>query len=1089
MAENGSTPARRRLLVGGLAVLLLVAVGVAAVAVLWYTVLDDISVPEIVTIGDDEEDAGDRAERREERGDGDGAGEAEQELVWLLASKGMIRFLNVGESARVEPVGVFSDGTRQKLDPSLVTFTNSDPSIIKVSSDGTVTAVGVGNAEISLKYQGLSNGVLATVYGNRFWFPPFDPTMAGTLPGSDTLVVLNRVMVELKATYTSDDADAIAAEISGQVLHSFSSFPGHLLQFNTEANSLTEVLTALELDARVNEAYPDELVETTSGTGNYNFQGSGTADPAGFAIARRILLESLGLQPVKVAIIDSGILFPIQQQSIEGKVEHIQDTVNYSLNWALDWSVITPFNIEDDLQAIFDALENDDNRILSQQEAINEARLDLIQLQQSIPENWEGALKNNSPVWRSHGTAVSSVFVKQINVDQSTHIDPVIDYEMQVHFAGGSSIVESGRLGKVGLKSRIEAPAVTAALEYIEANKEDIDIVNMSFTLPSLSLTNFDKQWLNRIKAMNDNILFVIAAGNGGKDASDVEPANWSLETNNIITVGATDATGSRRGTWTEGSSNHGNAVLIAAPGVDVTVIDTMSGIANNWAGTSFAAPKVVAAVSMLRAIDPSANPSEIIAHVTNEEIAEIISICTEAVDPCPSGKEEEWKLLRIDRAVSGWLNRLPAIQPLPAEPTPTPTPSPAPMIEFELPQYTLLPDNPQVIFHVRVSNPGSQAQTVYLDSSVYPVVGGNRQDEIKWFDILDMSKPVGSDRSLGSKLLGTAGSRIVLPGRLVKLLPGVNIPAGGSIRVNYIFLRSGDEWGADKLEVDIALFQDEKGDGLLHSKTLEMPGVTPWSGSAATAAPAPTAVAWPTSTSAPALPAATQPSASCPPLAQERTDWDPQYRYRTIEVRGFNKPVYENLELDYMIANPMALRDTFYLETKVLSHPGLFDEFNGDEMSPLDIQSGHAFRIEEIVHIDGEGSQETIGWQRFDYDCQFQMEINIYADPFKDKLLDSLLVTISFDESSDATFTAERQQVGEQLAWMFECFQRLSEQQKAEAVRLLVDFRLFNNSEDAGAAFAYYSSFADAARPLIQQNPNLLPLVQSAISQYCGGS
>ena len=842
------------------------------------------------------------------------------------------------------------------------------------------------------------------------------------------------------------------------------------------------MLTALEFDARVNAAYPDELLETTSGTGNYNFQGSGTADPAGFATAREILLESLGLQPVKVAIIDSGILFPIQQPSIKPKVNH-------DLRWAFDWSVITPFNIEDDLQAIFDAIEDDDNRILSDQDNINEARLDLIQLQQSIPENWEGALKNNSPTWREHGTAVSSVFVNQINVDRETHIDPVIDYELQVHFVGGSSIVESGILERLGFLSNIEIPAVTAALEYIEANKEGIDIVNMSFKLPFFTFANLDKHWLDPIKAMNDDVLFVIAAGNDGEDASDVRPAKWSLETNNIITVGATDETGSRRGTWSGGSSNHGNAVLIATPGVDVTVIDTMSGIANNWAGTSFAAPKVVAAVSMLRAIDPNANPSEIIAHVTNDEIAEIISICTEARNPCPGGKEEEWKLLRIDRAVSGWLNRLPAIQPLPAEPTRTPTPTPTPMIEFESPQYTLLSNNPQVIFHVRVSNPGNKAQTVYLDSSVYPVVGGNRQDEIKWFDIHDMSKPVGSDRSLGSKLLGTAGSRTVLHGGLEKLLPGVNIPAGGSIRVNYIFLRSGDEWGADKLEVDIALFQDEKGDGLLHSKTLEMPGVTPWSGSAATAAPAPTVVAWPTSTSAPALPAATQPSASCPPLAQERTDWDPQYRYRTIEVRGFNKPVYENLELDYMIANPMALRDTFYLDTKVLSHPGLFDEFNGDEMSPLDIQSGHAFRIQEIVHIDGEGSQETIGWQRFDYDCQFQMEINIYADPFKDKLLDSLLVTISFDESSDATFTAERQQVGEQLAWMFECFQRLSEQQKAEAVRLLVDFRLFNNSEDARAAFAYYSSFADAARPLIQQNPNLLPLVQSAISQYCGGS
>ena len=192
---------------------------------------------------------------------------------------------------------------------------------------------------------------------------------------------------------------------------------------------------------------------------------------------------------------------------------------------------------------------------------------------------------------------------------------------------------------------------------------------------------------------------------------------------------------------------------------------------------------------------------------------------------------------------------------------------------------------------------------------------------------------------------------------------------------------------------------------------------------------------------------------------------------------------------MDYIIANPMPFGDTFYLDAKVLSHPKLFNEFNGADMTPLDIQGGYGIEINENVHIDGDGKQETIAWQRFDYNCQFQVAIYIYADQFKDKLLDSLLINISFDESTYATFTGGKQREVQQLLAVFECIHRLSENQKAEIVRVLVDFQLFHSSDDALAALAYFSSFADAARPLIQQNPNLLPLVQFAISEFCGGS
>ena len=155
------------------------------------------------------------------------------------------------------------------------------------------------------------------------------------------------------------------------------------------------------------------------------------------------------------------------------------------------------------------------------------------------------------------------------------------------------------------------------------------------------------------------------------------------------------------------------------------------------------------------------------------------------------------------------------------------------------------------------------------------------------------------------------------------------------------------------------------------------------------------------------ATPAPTLSGAVCAPFAQPRTDWDPAYHLRTIEVRSVNKRGYSNARLEYVVANPGPSHQLFYLDSRVISHPEMFSEFNRYPMSELDIRAGHGTEIGEEVHPDGARNdefQERILWQNFDHKCPLQIEISVYADPNRRNLLESVLVTLDFDQQGDVT-------------------------------------------------------------------------------------
>jgi hypothetical protein len=157
-------------------------------------------------------------------------------------------------------------------------------------------------------------------------------------------------------------------------------------------------------------------------------------------------------------------------------------------------------------------------------------------------------------------------------------------------------------------------------VEYAIKHADEIDVLNISIENPNSPALN------NIINAaIKAGITVVVAAGNYGKDASAITPANNP----NALTVSAiADSDGICGGagpdltlegdnaTLTDDTfaffSNFGPAVKIAAPGVNILSTYNGTGYAVD-SGTSMAAPFVTGAAALYKAQHPYAMPSEVV--------------------------------------------------------------------------------------------------------------------------------------------------------------------------------------------------------------------------------------------------------------------------------------------------------------------------------------------------------------------------------------------------------------------------------------------------------------------------------------------
>ena len=144
-----------------------------------------------------------------------------------------------------------------------------------------------------------------------------------------------------------------------------------------------------------------------------------------------------------------------------------------------------------------------------------------------------------------------------------------------------------------------------------------IDVINMSIGMEPYSVEHENKTLYDILdRAVENNIVVVVAAGNDCSDANLLIPASYP----NAIVVAATN----KNNVADKAYSNYGVNVDVAAPGTDIySTTPTKAGkvdsegnpvyvshIRNN--GTSQATPLVSAAAAFILSIDPTLTPAEV---------------------------------------------------------------------------------------------------------------------------------------------------------------------------------------------------------------------------------------------------------------------------------------------------------------------------------------------------------------------------------------------------------------------------------------------------------------------------------------------
>ncbi|MCB1261151.1 MAG: S8 family serine peptidase [Acidimicrobiales bacterium] len=186
-------------------------------------------------------------------------------------------------------------------------------------------------------------------------------------------------------------------------------------------------------------------------------------------------------------------------------------------------------------------------------------------------------------------------------------------------------------LGKCGGSSADIADAIrwAAGLPVAGAptNANPADVINMSLSGSSATCPTTYQNAIN--DARNAGTVVVVAAGNNNADAGARSPSNCA----GVITVGATAGDA-----WKATYSNYGSTVEISAPGGDsgydgmihsTLNTGTQAPVADSYAdyqGTSMATPHVAGIVSLMRSVNPTITPDE------------VLTILQDTVTPFPAG-------------------------------------------------------------------------------------------------------------------------------------------------------------------------------------------------------------------------------------------------------------------------------------------------------------------------------------------------------------------------------------------------------------------------------------------------------------------
>ena len=530
-------------------------------------------------------------------------------LVGLVPSPGTVILDDVGDSATLTVQGYYSDLSTEDLDPAFITYESTAPSVVSVSQDGTATAEGSGQADILIEFVGFRQRVHTVVFGAITIIPRIDPSMVGVIPDLEVEIraVLDRVIIELQPGNDVLAAAAVASNLGGEVLYSYDAFPGHVIEFDTQARTLLQALEDATSDLRVAAAYPDILLEATDhpiDTLSLQRDWGAAYRNTGFDKAWRILEKVGNPSPIVISVVETGVL-----------------------------------NVTGPNEPAVMAAEFDPARIHTPPTGLMTRRH--AALVTGVIAAMNGNVpppppdRNVSGIVTSTGNLAYDLIA--LTDDQFLDIANVLRQLQGINVRSNAIDVVNMSWGNKSILLGRKSPQW---IGYPES----------------------------RIKAMLQGmpeVIFVPAAGNCQVESNSIYPARLSLDLDNVITVGG--ANNAYDGRWTSlnpfcppnglrgNSSSFGDAVTIAAPAEGVWSVDINNNGYNPDGGTSLAAPMVTGAVALLKAIDPDINPTQV--RELLRSTADDHEICTLSVNPCPPANRENWRFLRADKAVAQLLS------------------------------------------------------------------------------------------------------------------------------------------------------------------------------------------------------------------------------------------------------------------------------------------------------------------------------------------------------------------------------------------------------------------------------------------------